>query len=770
MRLIFKEYFRSMLGLMLALFVGFSGSAYAASALVPEGASINKTDKTQQSNVAPDYAALAALLEDPKSRAVLIKELQRLAKESPDQGDLSSKKQVDVQPTLANEMAVDTLSLFHAIGDGSMKALAQFNRLLHVNPISWDWSQLGEHTWRLVVLIIFAYGIWLAFWRLFQPMFQRLNRWSSTASVRQHLLRLSLSLGFIAALGLAVLGLVFFLGNVLSATLANGMESALWRQTLFLNAFIVIEFSNLVIGLVLTPSFNGLRLFPTNAEQAKFWMRRSSLLIRVLGYGLMWLVPVTRHNWGVDAAQIVMWSLATLGLLYALQTVFSQRRVLRGALLSIAERHASGVVSWLLNALAHTWHLLAILYIGMVFLVGLMRPTDALPLIIKGTGYTVLIVLGALLSSTIVAQMIGREVRLKEQHRKWVPLLERRLNTYLPWVVRAIRLGILLVALALILWVWDVSNVFTWLGSVPGQQFLGIVFDVVFILLGSLIVWLVASSLIEMKLNDESDHIPSARMQTLLSLFRNAVAIALLAMAVMMVLSEIGVNIGPLLAGAGVLGLAVGFGAQKLVQDVITGVFIQIENAINTGDYVTAGGASGTAERISIRSVGLRDLSGTYHIVPFSAVDVVSNFAREYAYHTKSYGIAYRENIDEAIEHLKAAFEELKTDPAMKGLILAPISIPGVTELGASSVDIRVMIKTAPGMQWAVGRAYNRLVKMHFDAAGIEIPFPHTTLYCGEDKSGKAPPAYIRQLDNDSGDHAVGHLDDRSGEKAEPAT
>jgi small conductance mechanosensitive channel len=127
---------------------------------------------------------------------------------------------------------------------------------------------------------------------------------------------------------------------------------------------------------------------------------------------------------------------------------------------------------------------------------------------------------------------------------------------------------------------------------------------------------------------------------------------------------------------------------------------------------------------------------------------------RGYAYHKAEYGIAYRESIDEAISHLEAAFEELTTDPAMRGKILEPIRIPGVTELGASSVNIRVQIKTAPGEQWNVGRAYNRLVKMHFDAAGIEIPFPHTTIYFGEDKSGKAPPVYVQKL----------------GDKAEPAS
>lgn len=745
MRYIFEGRRLLMLSLLMALVVSLMGSAEAAPLLAVESPA---QTKAQQTNVAPDYAALAALLDDPKSRAILIKELQRLAAESPAGGSSTTAQNPNATATLASNMAVDTLSVFHAIHDGGVKAWVQLNRLLHINPSSWDWSLVGENAWRMALLFVFVYGTWWLYGRLIRPVLVRLDRWSSVASARQHLLRLALSLTLIVALGLLALGLIFIAGNFLSATLAGDRELALWRQTLFLNAFIILEFARLVIGVVLTPSYESLHLFPIKSDQARFWMHRSSGLIRFLGYGLMWLVPVVKRAWDADAAQIVVWVLAVVGLIYALHTVLSQRHVLRDALLRIAERHSNAMISWLLSVLAHTWHLLAALYIGMVFLVGLTRPVDALPFIAHATGYTFLIITGALLLSAIVVQLIGGEVRLKDHHRKKVPLLERRLNIYLPWLVRAIRLGILLTTIALILAVWHVTNVFDWLGTDPGQQFLSTAFDVAFILLGTLFAWLVTASLIEIKLNGVNDHMPSARMQTLLSLFRNVVAIALLTMAAMMVLSELGVNIGPLLAGAGVLGLAIGFGAQKLVQDVITGVFIQLENAINTGDTITVGGITGTAEWLSIRSVGLRDLNGTYHIVPFSSVEVVSNYMRGYAYHMAEYGIAYRESIDEAMTHLEAAFEELTTDPAMRGKILEPIRIPGVTALGASSVNIRVQIKTAPGEQWNVGRAYNRLVKMHFDAAGIEIPFPHTTIYFGEDKTGNAPPVCVKRMDD----------------------
>ena len=164
---------------------------------------------------------------------------------------------------------------------------------------------------------------------------------------------------------------------------------------------------------------------------------------------------------------------------------------------------------------------------------------------------------------------------------------------------------------------------------------------------------------------------------------------------------------------------------------------------------VTLGGITGTAEKLSIRSVGIRDLHGTYHLVPFSSVDVVSNYMRGFGYHVGEYGVAYRENVDEAIVALRNAFDELSSDEDLKSEILEPLEVAGVIALADSSVNIRVRIKTTPGNQWAVGRAYNRLVKLHLDEAGIEIPFPHTTIFFGEDKQGQAPAANLRLVEKD---------------------
>src|SRR5690606_18193192 len=146
---------------------------------------------------------------------------------------------------------------------------------------------------------------------------------------------------------------------------------------------------------------------------------------------------------------------------------------------------------------------------------------------------------------------------------------------------------------------------------------------------------------------------PSARERTLLALFRNAFSIALGVIVLLLVLAELGVNIAPLLAGAGIFGLAVGFGSQKLVQDVINGVFIQFENAMNEGDVVTVGGITGTVERLTIRSVSLRTVDGAYHLIPFSAVDSISNFMKNFSYHVAAIGVNYRESISEVKQAMR---------------------------------------------------------------------------------------------------------------------
>lgn len=235
----------------------------------------------------------------------------------------------------------------------------------------------------------------------------------------------------------------------------------------------------------------------------------------------------------------------------------------------------------------------------------------------------------------------------------------------------------------------------------------------------------------------------SNRLKTLLPIIQNVIFILFAALFMLILLSEIGINILPLLAGAGIVGIAIGFGAQTMVKDFITGFTIIFEDLIQVGDVAKLGDRIGLIEKITLRKVQLRDLSGIVYTVPFSEISIVENWTKEYSYYLLDVGVAYRENCDEVIGYLKEIDEEMRSEEPYDNLILEPIEILGVDQFADSAVIIKARIKTLPIKQWEVGREFNRRMKHKFDEMGVEIPYPHQTVYFGQDKAGKAPPAPI---------------------------
>lgn len=242
---------------------------------------------------------------------------------------------------------------------------------------------------------------------------------------------------------------------------------------------------------------------------------------------------------------------------------------------------------------------------------------------------------------------------------------------------------------------------------------------------------------------DKDDIEMKKRADTLSSVVRVALTIAIMAVGLVSILGELGVQIGPVLAAAGVVGLAVGFGAQQLVQDVISGFFILLEDQIRVGDVVEIAGKSGLVERITLRTVVLRDMAGSVHYVRNGQIDTVTNMTKEFSYYTMDIGVAYREDVDQVMEVIREVAAGLSADPELGTDILEPIEIMGLDKFADSAVIIKARLKTKPIRQWAVGREFNRRLKKRFDAEGIEIPFPHVTLYMGQDKKGDAPPLHV---------------------------
>ncbi|MCX5645199.1 MAG: mechanosensitive ion channel family protein [Phycisphaerae bacterium] len=233
------------------------------------------------------------------------------------------------------------------------------------------------------------------------------------------------------------------------------------------------------------------------------------------------------------------------------------------------------------------------------------------------------------------------------------------------------------------------------------------------------------------------------RADTLSAVIAYLIRATVIILAALMILAELGIPIGPVLAAAGVVGLAVGFGAQHLVQDVISGFFILLDDQIRVGDVVQVADKGGLVERLSLRMVVLRDLSGNVHYVRNGKIDIVTNMTKDYSRYVFDIGVAYREDVDEVIEVIKQVDKELRNDPAFGPDILEPIEILGLDQFGESAVMIKARTKTKPIKQWNVAREFNRRLKKRFDEKNIEIPFPHVTLYLGQDKAGHAPPLNV---------------------------
>ncbi len=231
------------------------------------------------------------------------------------------------------------------------------------------------------------------------------------------------------------------------------------------------------------------------------------------------------------------------------------------------------------------------------------------------------------------------------------------------------------------------------------------------------------------------------RAETIGRVFRYLVAVVVTLIAGMLVLGEIGISVAPILGAAGVVGLAVGFGAQSLVRDYFTGFFILLENQVRQGDIVNLGGGhAGVVENVTLRFVQLRDYDGRVHFVPNGQITTVINMTRGFANAVMDVGVAYRENTDEVMDVMRAVAAELRADPGFGPRIRDDREIAGVDLWGDSAVVIRCRIRCQPAEQWAVRREYLRRLKHAFDAAGIEIPYPHLTLYAGQDKAGRAAP------------------------------
>ena len=508
-----------------------------------------------------------------------------------------------------------------------------------------------------------------------------------------------------------------------------------------INANVIVRAVTVLARMVLRPRFATFRFVSLSDENANylfFWARRLTA-VSVYGFFIAEALPLLGVAQGAQAIaqKLIGLVVASMVVVLALQNRQPVHAWLSGA----------GTVSgWrrIRRSFAEVWHVVTIAYVIAVYAVWATGVPGGFEFLIRATVVTLVTGLVAYAAFSGLHKAVERGFRVNEETRNRFPRLEERVNRYRGIIETAVRSIIVAVAALVVLDAWGLGP-FDWLASESGRVLVGRLVTVVFVAGGALVAWELLSTLVERYLEErdaEGELVTrGARVRTFLPLVRNVVRIVLLVLVVLVVLSEIGIDIGPLLAGAGIVGLAVSFGAQSLVKDVITGFFILLEDTISVGDVVDLGGRSGIVESMTIRSVRLRDLGGNVHTVPFGEVAAVLNMTKDFSYALMEVGIAYREDVDEVVEVLREIGDGMQADEEFGPLILEPLQVLGLDSFGASSVNIRIRLKTLPIQQWAVRREFQRRMKRVFDERGIEIPFPHQTVYFGVDKSGHAPAA-----------------------------
>lgn len=570
----------------------------------------------------------------------------------------------------------------------------------------------------LLLLGVGALGVWAARRALAGP-YARLGQ-AEGLNLLPRLLRVA------ARFMLDLVSIVVFLATTYTVILLAAPQ--LTSRLILLsvnNALIIVGIVMCAAKAVLSPSSASLRPLPLSDATAAALLRWFRRLVTVAVSGLvaaeaglvLGMDPVSHSS-----AIKIVWAVVSIMLV---RLIIRSRRAVRLAI--HAPEGARGLWAVTRNRVGDLWHIVAIVYIIAAWLVlaaeiphgfeGMLQVSVA-SLLIFGVAKGVETVLGRALDAAFRAGGAMAASR---------PLLAARALRYLP-VLRKVVMALLWTgALLLLFEAWGLGPIDWFKGGALGARLVGAVANIAITVLLSLLIWEGTNVAIERHLatlSRNAQSAKSARVRTLMPMLRTTLLVAIVVVATVTVLSEIGVNVAPLLAGAGVIGIAVGFGSQKLVQDVITGAFLLFEDAIAVGDVVSLGGQSGVVEQLTIRSIRLRALDGSIHIIPFSAVTTVTNMTRDYGYAVFDIGVSYSADPDRVVSVLREIGKEMREEDRWAAVIREPLDVMGVERLADSAVIVRARFKTDPASRWAVNREFLRRVKQRFDAEGIEIPFP----------------------------------------------
>jgi small conductance mechanosensitive channel len=599
----------------------------------------------------------------------------------------------------------------------------------------------------------------------------RLTAPDGSPGIRKFLVSLGLSL--LRLIPPVVMLLVVFVGLTLLLPHPLGAAAALAAAWAYFVRTALLAVSRIFFA-PLRPSVRFLPLKDETAAYWNVWMRRLTGL-GVYGYYFVRIVEILGASEGLTRGLFEIY--AAILVIQVITLVLQQRREVRARLASDAGSggEGGGTLRNVKRFLAVYGHAITVVYLIVGYGLWLLDYPDALGLMVRATLYTALLIALCVILRRFLAFILRRLFRVPPRLAARFPDLEGRANRYVRVTNRVVFSLLYLLTALLIIEAWEV-RLFDFLFSDFGLFVMKRLFAIGVALLIAFVVLeggdFAAKALLQPRTGPDGETVePPARLKTLVPLGRATVKVAVIGIAILVVMEQIGINITPILAGVGVLGLAVGFGAQSLVKDIISGLFIILEDSMSVGDIVVLQGTAGMVENLSLRTIRIRDLAGNVHVIPHSSVDRVTNMTKDFSRYVMDVGVSYREDTDEVVEILKEIGAGMQADPEYGPDILRPIEIMGVDRFEDSAVVVRARFWTKPIKQWHVGREFNRRMKKVFDERGIEIPFPHRTVYFGDPKEGTPPPLYLEQVSRafeDKGERGASgeKRTDRSSEKS----
>lgn len=543
-------------------------------------------------------------------------------------------------------------------------------------------------------------------------------------------------------LQLIPVGLFAVVGHLLTGTMVGGSTLDQLVLLAIIDAYVLYRVVMCVAQMMFAPECAPLRLLNVRDSTAAYvvrWLRRLTIATVFFYAAAEVGVLLGLSDVGRDA---VIKTGGFVDHVFLGIIVIQQRRPIARRLRPRARHGKRGVLSALAARLASVWHWIALFYLVASWFVWAVELPNGYVRLLHFCIVTTAVLLVLRLVHIIVLGSLDRALHQPAVFERY-PELESRARVYHP-VLRSILSTLLIViGFVVLLQVWGLGAAEWFVRTRLGHGVLSALGTILVTVLIAVAGWEGVNAAITRhlaRLTREAQMARSARLRTLLPLFRSTLLITILVFAGLTVLSEIGVDIGPLLAGAGIVGIALGFGSQKLVQDLINGIFLLLENAMQVGDWVTVSGLSGTVENLSVRTIRLRAGDGSVHVIPFSSVTTVTNVNRGIGNASVSVTVAYSEDTDRVFDLLKEIASGLKEDEKFKDQMLSDLQLWGVDKVDGSAVTIAGQIVCTDAGRWAVQREFNRRMKKRFQEVGIQIFNPlQTMLVTAPAAVGEAP-------------------------------